>query len=339
MTFGNAWGHDGIPFNGKDMRQLAQSLGYGVTYAVMAQGDLAVTAQLTPANTVRVAAGRGLVNATGAGLTGQYHVWNDGSVTSPTFTATGADPRTDRVIIRVVAGVPAVQIVAGTPGPGTPPPPTVTGDNFMVLARVQIPASTSTVTNAMIVDERIVVGQPPSRVVSAALPFLNPSAGDLNYEPDTGRYRAWAGGAWGVSWPLGRIYSQAGSTASGALTATGTIRRVTDTQGTITNTDGVTRRYEARVTVQFNLASGTFGLYRPIVSDGAGASLPNATTEQVATAETGGPGQVAASAWASFTLAPGASQIVCAAGLRVAHGTAADALVSGTLTVFDLGPT
>jgi len=204
MSFGPAWGHDGLSFNGKDMRQLAQSLGYGVTYAVMGQGDLAVTAQLTPANTVRVAAGRGLVNANGAGLTGAYHVWNDGSVTSPTFTATGADPRTDRVIVRVVAGVPTVQIVAGTPGPGTPPPPTVTGDNFMVLARVQIPAATSTVTNAMIVDERIVVGQPATRVLSAATVLLNPAAGDLNYEPDTGRLKMYQGGVW-------RTVSEAGA--------------------------------------------------------------------------------------------------------------------------------
>jgi len=196
MAFGNAWGHDGVSCNGKDMRALAQSLGYGITYAVMGQPDMAVTAQTTPANTVRVAAGRAIVQATGAGLGFSYHAWNDGFVTSPTFTATGADPRTDRVIIRVVAGVPAVQIVAGTPGPGTPPPPTVTGDNYMVLARVQIPAATSTVTNAMIVDERIVVGQPPSRVLSAALPFLSPSAGDINYEPDTGRVNVYHGGVW-----------------------------------------------------------------------------------------------------------------------------------------------
>lgn len=195
MTFGNAWGHDGLSFNGKDMRQLAKSLVYG-NAGVFSGADLAVSAQTTPGNTVRIAAGRAVVDANGPGLTGFYHVWNDGFVNSPAFTATGADPRTDRVILRVVAGVPTVQIVAGTPGPGTPPPPTVTGTDFIVLARVQIPGSTSTITNAMIVDERFSVGQPMTRVLSAALPFLSPSAGDLNYELDTGLLNIWHGGVW-----------------------------------------------------------------------------------------------------------------------------------------------
>ena len=146
MTFGNAWGQDGLSYNGKDMRYLVRGMVYGTLGSVAGQGDLAVSAQSTPGNTVRVAAGSGYVNATGAGLGGLYHVWNDGFVNSPAFTATGADPRTDRVIVRVIAGVPTVQVVQGTPGPGTPAPPTVTGDNYLTLARVQIPAATATVT-------------------------------------------------------------------------------------------------------------------------------------------------------------------------------------------------
>lgn len=198
MTFGPALGHDGKTYNGKDFRQFANSLAYATTVGgVMGAEQLVVSAQSTPNATVKIAAGRAVIPATGAGLTGFYHVYNDSSVNTAAFTATGADPRTDRVILRVDAsGNVAPEIVAGTPGPGVPAPPTVTGDNYLVLARVEIPAGTSTITGTMIVPEARVIPQANTRVESSLLPFLTPADGDLNYEPDTGHFQGFTGGVW-----------------------------------------------------------------------------------------------------------------------------------------------
>jgi hypothetical protein len=194
MTLSSAWGHDGETYDGKEMRQLVETLTGGLT-GVASRDAMAVLQQTSPANTVKVAAGGIVIAATGSGLFGSYQIANDAELTSPTFTGTGASARTDRLIVRVTTGVPALEIVAGTPGGGTPPPPTVTGDNFEVLARIEIPASTSNITTAMIKDERKVIGPALSHFPSTSLPAFG-TAGQLNYAADVGRLYLWNGSAW-----------------------------------------------------------------------------------------------------------------------------------------------
>lgn len=202
MAFGDGWGHDGRTYDGKEMRQLVEALSGGLT-GILQRDALKVSQQTSPTNTVKVAAGQIIIRATGSGLFGCYEVPNDADLTSPTFTGTGAQARTDRLIVRVTGGVPALEVVAGTPGAGTPPPPTVTGDNFETLCRVEIPASTTNITDAMIKDERKILGPPVSHFASSGLPST-PIAGQVNYEPDTRRLNVFDGTDWlppfGVAW-------------------------------------------------------------------------------------------------------------------------------------------
>jgi hypothetical protein len=155
-----AWGQDTVAQNGKDMRELVEGL-VGVTGLGTRPGftsGFKATAQGSPNATVSVAAGHALVAATGAGLLGQYHVWNDAALTSGSFAPTAGNGRWDYLILRVTNGVPALEIVQGTAS-GSPVAPSITGDNFLPIALVKLPASTSAVTNAMITEAREFTGR------------------------------------------------------------------------------------------------------------------------------------------------------------------------------------
>lgn len=218
MAFGDAWGHDGRTYDGKEMRQLVDTLAGGLT-GVTSRDALQVLQQVSATNTVRVAAGGIIVRASGSGLFGSYQVPNDADLTSPAFTGTGGSARTDRLIVRVTSGIPALEIVAGTPGGGTPPPPTVTGDNFEVLARIEIPASTSNITQTMIKDERNVIGPQLSHYFSSSLPAFG-TLGQLNFAADVGRYYWWNGTAWAPTAARARaILSSDYTSATGGPTA------------------------------------------------------------------------------------------------------------------------
>lgn len=156
MAFGDAWGHDGRTYDGKEMRQLVAAL-TGGQQGVVGLNALKVSQQAAPTSTVKVAAGEAVIRATGAGLGGSYMAPNDADLTSPSITATGAQVRTDRLIVRITGGVPALEVVAGTAGSATPP--TVTGDNYLPLAQIVLPVATSNITDAMIVDERPMLGE------------------------------------------------------------------------------------------------------------------------------------------------------------------------------------
>lgn len=145
-----AFAHDGVSIDGKDLRMMVHALARGTGGRTIATG-LQVQAQSTPNNTVKVTAGVAIIPATGAGLGGSYSWWNDSDLTSPTFTATGGSPRKDVVIVRVTSGVAALEIVQGTPS-GSPVEPTITGSNYLKLAVVTIPASTSTIQTSYIAN-------------------------------------------------------------------------------------------------------------------------------------------------------------------------------------------
>lgn len=146
-----AWGHDGGSYSGKDMRQLVEAVFLSPASGIVT--GLSVTQQASPTSTVLVAAGKAIVQATGSGLTGAYHAWNDASMSSPTIDPTTTNGRKDRLILRVTSGVPALEVVKGTAA-ASPAEPTITGDNYLELALITLPSSTSNVTNAMLTDRR-----------------------------------------------------------------------------------------------------------------------------------------------------------------------------------------
>lgn len=189
-----AWGYDGGTYNGKDMRQLVEAM-----FPTPASGvvtGLTVTQESSPTSTVSVAAGKAIVDATGSGLTGAYHAWNDAALSSPTIDPTTTNGRKDRLILRVSSGVPALEVVKGTAA-ASPAEPSITGDNYLELALITLPSSTSNITNAMITDRRVWASalRAPVICTSATRP-ASPIEGEQAYETDTDKTIIYNGSAW-----------------------------------------------------------------------------------------------------------------------------------------------
>ncbi|MFD7980177.1 hypothetical protein [Streptomyces sp. NPDC059071] len=124
--------------------------------------DLKVTQLATPGGGVTVAAGSGIVTGRANTWQGSYAVANVGSA-DVTIAPTGGTPRSDMLIVRVedpeyegtlnpaVDPVCYFQVIPNVSSSATTIPDGRTG---IPLARIDIPASTATITNAMITDLR-----------------------------------------------------------------------------------------------------------------------------------------------------------------------------------------
>lgn len=124
--------------------------------------DLKVTALGTPGTSVQVSDGAGVIRGKANTFQGSYNVCNIGSMNVP-VTATGGSPRSDMLVLRVLdpeyegALNPATDqimyfyVISNVGNTATVVP---AGYTAIPLARIDIPASTSVITNAMIVDIR-----------------------------------------------------------------------------------------------------------------------------------------------------------------------------------------
>ncbi|MFE9461720.1 hypothetical protein [Streptomyces californicus] len=124
--------------------------------------DLKVTQLSTPGASVQVGDGSGVVRGRVSAFQGTYSVCNIGSATVG-ISSTGGSPRSDMLILRVedpeyegslnpaVDQINYFQIISNVSSSATTIPDGRTG---IPLARIDIPASTSTITNAMIKDLR-----------------------------------------------------------------------------------------------------------------------------------------------------------------------------------------
>jgi len=124
--------------------------------------DLKVTQLSTPGTSVQVGDGSGVVRGRVSSFQGTYSVCNIGSATVD-ISGTGGSPRSDMVILRVedpeyegslnpaVDQINYFQVISNVSSSATTIPDGRTG---IPLARIDIPASTSTITNAMIKDIR-----------------------------------------------------------------------------------------------------------------------------------------------------------------------------------------
>lgn len=211
-----AWGYDGGTYNGKDMRQLVESVFPTPTSGIVS--GLAVTQQASPTSTVQVSAGKAIVLATGSGLTGAYHAWNDAALTSPTIDPTTTNGRKDRLILRVSSGVPALEVVKGTAA-ASPAEPSITGDNYLELALITLPSSTSNITDAMITDRRVYASALGGIVTctSSTRPS-SPRTGQQVFETDTGRMSFYNGSAWVNRSPVAAVVTTKQTTTSTSFT-------------------------------------------------------------------------------------------------------------------------
>ena len=138
--------------------------------------DFKVTQSGTPGMSVQVAAGTATVTGDDQVEQGKYLVRSDASVTGVTISvAPGTGQRNDLIVLKVRdsnAGVGVdddaiIQVVAGTASL-TPVDPAVP-DTALVLARVRVPAGTSSITNSLIDDLRQTAYIVPLETIAVAI--------------------------------------------------------------------------------------------------------------------------------------------------------------------------
>lgn len=168
---------NGATHSAEQFRAMVQDLARGAE-GITQGGDLKVTQLSTPGTSVQVGDGSGIVRGRVNAFQGSYAVRNQGAATVP-IAATGASGRSDMLILRVedpqyegtlnpaVDQINYFQIISGVSSSATTIPDGRTG---IPLARIDIPASTSTITNAMIVDIRKVANPRQQRVLLTQSP-------------------------------------------------------------------------------------------------------------------------------------------------------------------------
>lgn len=154
---------NGATHSAEQFRAMVQDLARGAE-GITAGTDLKVTQLGTPGAGVQIASGSGVVRGRFNAFQGSYAVRNQGTDTVD-IAATGGSPRSDMLILRVedpeyegslnpeVDNINYFQIISNVSSSATAIPDGRTG---IPLARIDIPASTATITNAMIKDIRVV---------------------------------------------------------------------------------------------------------------------------------------------------------------------------------------
>lgn len=195
---------NGATHSAEQFRMLVRDLARGAE-GVTEGDDLKVTQRSTPGAGVTIGDGSGVVKGRVSSFQGHYSVCNQGSEDLD-IAATGGSVRSDMVILRVedpeyegtldpeTDEVCYFQVISNVSSSATAIPDGRTG---IPLARIDIPASTSTITNAMITDLRQVAN--PRRERTRYLyspPSLSEFSGDGVYRTLGG-----AGAPWSVPVP------------------------------------------------------------------------------------------------------------------------------------------
>lgn len=160
---------NGATHSAQQFRMMVRDLASGAE-GITEGDDLKVTQRSTPGSGIQVGDGSGVVRGRANANQGHYSVCNIGSALVD-ISATGGSPRSDMVILRVedpeyegtldpeVDQINYFQVISNVSSSATTIPDGRTG---IPLARIDIPASTSTITNAMVHDVRQVAN--PRRV-------------------------------------------------------------------------------------------------------------------------------------------------------------------------------
>jgi len=153
---------NGATHSAQSFRMLVRDLARG-NEGITQGDDLKVTQRATPGGGVSISDGSGVVRGRANTFQGSYAVCNIGADTSVNISATGGTGRSDMVILRVedpeyegtknpaTDAIAYFQVISGVSSSATAIPDGRTG---IPLARIDIPSSTSTITDAMITDLR-----------------------------------------------------------------------------------------------------------------------------------------------------------------------------------------
>ncbi|MFF9632869.1 hypothetical protein [Streptomyces fradiae] len=171
---------NGATHSAQQFRLLVEDLSRG-NEGVTRGTDLKVTELGTPGGSVQVASGTGVIRGRAAAFQGTYAAANVGSTTVD-IAPTGGTGRSDLLILRVedpeyegsldpaVDPIAYFQVISNVSSSATTIPDGRTG---IPLARIDVPASTSTITNAMITDVRKIANPRRERTL---LPPQSPTA-------------------------------------------------------------------------------------------------------------------------------------------------------------------
>ncbi|QBJ94418.1 hypothetical protein D0Z67_29035 (plasmid) [Streptomyces seoulensis] len=152
---------NGATHSAQQFRMLVRDLARGAE-GITQGDDLKVTQRTTPGGGVLLADGSGVIRGRDNVFQGTYAFCNIGAVDVP-IAATGASARSDMLIVRVedpeygysrnpqTDDIVFPQIISGVSSSATSIPDGRTG---IPLARIDIPANSGTITNAMITDLR-----------------------------------------------------------------------------------------------------------------------------------------------------------------------------------------
>ncbi|MFE1515770.1 hypothetical protein [[Kitasatospora] papulosa] len=196
---------DGATHSAQQFRMLVRDLARGAE-GITQGTDLKVTQLSTPGTSVQVSDGSGMVRGRVNSFQGTYAVCNIGAATVG-ISPTGGSPRSDMLILRVedkeyegnidpVTGqVAYFQVISNVSSSATTIPDGRTG---IPLARIDIPASTSTITNAMIKDIRTIANPRRERTQWIQSPTTT-STGISNANGSYGYFSTAAG--WNVPIP------------------------------------------------------------------------------------------------------------------------------------------
>ncbi|MFI9078808.1 hypothetical protein ACIGW8_20415 [Streptomyces sioyaensis] len=208
------WFTEGGAEHSSEVARLLAFAAFGGAQGVVGSGDLAVRALSSPAAQVQVRSGACAILNRAAGSTYQAYAGRLPSSDTVNVAATGASARSDLVIARVENPYSAGETWPNPSDPTVGPyvftrivsnvPKTTTnirqvrpGDSAITLARLDIPANTSTITQAMIRDLRDMVSPRRERVLYTAFPG---SLTTLAYSDN--KWHNWPGAAnWDIDVP------------------------------------------------------------------------------------------------------------------------------------------
>lgn len=227
----------GSVYNAREYRRLLERLmGYDVVSTpgtgaggIFRSPDLAVTQAGSPNMTVLVASGAAYVDGSQSSTQGGYFVYNDASTTVTVPAANVTNPRIDIVGVQVtdseysgVTNDAALVLVTGTPA-ASPVEPTLPA-NFLTLARVDVAANATSITNANITDRRRRMSALGGvTVCTAATRPAGVTAGHQIFETDTFRALIYNGSAWVTITPVAAAVSTSQSTSSSSYTDLATV--------------------------------------------------------------------------------------------------------------------
>ncbi|MGA5670084.1 hypothetical protein ACPCTG_31960 [Streptomyces pseudogriseolus] len=193
----------GAEHSAQQFRMMIRDLARG-NQGVTEGDDLKVTALATPGAGVQVADGSAVIAGKVSPVQGFYNAYNIGSSTV-NIAATGGVGRSDMLVLRVedpeyegtrdpeTDEIVFFEVISNVSSSATQVP---AGYSAIPLARIDIPASTATITNAMITDLRKIANPRRDRRLYSAYPVATSNL------PKTAGYKDWPADAqWSVPIP------------------------------------------------------------------------------------------------------------------------------------------